>query len=83
MVSIPHGYKMIEVRLRFWTNNTLSEEENELRVPGHCWNAGVVIVSRNDHHNIQGRGPTPFHSIEELPEVLHEEMAEAGITIRT
>jgi len=41
-----HGDKMIEVKLRFWTNN-LADEPGKV-IPKHAWEGGVVRIERND-----------------------------------
>ena len=43
-----HGSKMIEVKVRFWTND-LAEEKGRIR-PKHAWGSGVVRIARNDSH---------------------------------
>ena len=45
-----HGEKMIEVKLRFWTNG-LADEDGKV-TPKHAWSAGVVRLERNGTHNI-------------------------------
>ncbi len=62
-----HGDKMIEVRIRFWTDNIT---EKGKVVPRRAWDSGVVVMDRNDSHGIQPQYPTPFNSYLELPEVI-------------
>jgi hypothetical protein len=46
-----HGEKMIEVKLRFWTND-IAEKKGDV-IPKHAWSSGVVRVERNDSHGIK------------------------------
>jgi hypothetical protein len=45
-----HGDKMIEVTIRFWTNDLA--ENPDLVVPKHAWSSGVVRITRNPSHGI-------------------------------
>jgi len=40
-----HGQKMIEVKLRFWTNN-LAGKSGQI-IPKHAWSSGVVRIEPN------------------------------------
>ncbi len=40
-----HGQKMIEVKVRFWTNDIATDEN--MVVPKHAWCSGVVRMERN------------------------------------
>ena len=42
------GEKMIEVKLRFWTND-ISPEDGKV-VPKHAWTSGVVRMEKNKSH---------------------------------
>ena len=53
--------KMIEVSLRFWTNN-ISSEPGKI-VPKNAWTAGVVRIQGNESHGIVSGNPKPFHSL--------------------
>ena len=46
-----HGEKMIEIKLRFWTND-IAKQKGKI-VPKNAWAAGVVRVERNDSHGIK------------------------------
>jgi hypothetical protein len=46
-----HGQKMIEIKLRFWTNDIAGEPGKVIRK--HAWSAGVVRVERNTSHGIE------------------------------
>lgn len=55
-----HGKKMIEISLRFWTND-ISEEPGKV-VPKHAWTAGVVRIQGNEAHGIVPGNPVPFNA---------------------
>jgi hypothetical protein len=75
-----HGERMIEVRVRFWTND-LAEGEGQVR-PRHAWGSGVVRIQPNKSHGITGRGkPLPFNSLAEIPAKIEQELIAHGITI--
>jgi hypothetical protein len=61
----PHGQKMIELTIRFWTNN-LSRKRGHI-VKKECWDAGVVYMHENLAHGITSANPMPFHSLLDLP----------------
>jgi len=52
-----HGKKMIEVSLRFWTND-ISEEPGKV-IPKHAWTSGVVRIQGNESHGIVPGSPLP------------------------
>ncbi|MDP1769704.1 MAG: hypothetical protein Q8L74_13015 [Nitrospirota bacterium] len=60
----PHGQKMIEVTIRFWTNN-ISQKPGHV-VKKECWDYGVVYMPKNSAHRIPSAPPVPFHSLLEL-----------------
>lgn len=60
-----HGKKMIEIKVRFWTDN-IADTEGKI-IPKHCWDSGVVRISSNDSHGIKPLSPRPFNS---LPEIM-------------
>jgi hypothetical protein len=79
-VRAPHGDKMIEIKLRFWTNNIASE--GEMIVPKHAWDFGMVRMERNDAHGIKAsKGPKPFHSLQDAMRVVEEVLIEYGIKL--
>ena len=74
-----HGEKMIEVRVRFWTND-IAKDANKV-VPKHAWSAGIVRMERNDSHGIVPEKPIPFNSLLELPYMMEELLLDQGITL--
>jgi hypothetical protein len=74
-----HGKRMIEVRVRFWTND-LADGKGRIR-PRHAWGAGVVRIEPNDAHEIAGGAPIPFNSVAEIPAKLEKVFIDHGVTI--
>ena len=54
------GEKMIELRIRFWTDELA--EEGRIQ-PKHAWTSGVVRMARNESHDINPNNPRPFNSM--------------------
>jgi hypothetical protein len=69
-VEAAWGERMIEVRVRFWTND-LAEGKGQVR-PRHAWEAGMVRMERNEAHGIAGGDPLPFQSLMDLPAVIEK-----------
>jgi hypothetical protein len=74
-----HGEKMIEVKLRFWTNN-IAEEHGKV-IPKNAWAAGVVRIERNDSHGIKPGTPLPFHSLLDVGAVIEKVLIDQGIVL--
>lgn len=74
-----YGSDMIEVKLRFWTNN-ISETKGQL-VPKHAWAAGNVRVEPNDAHGIKPRKPEQFHTLLDIGAAIEKVLIEHGIVI--
>ena len=62
------GERMIEVRVRFFTNG-IAAGKGQVRAR-HAWTSGVVRLERNEAHGIAGGEPIPFNSMLELPAVI-------------
>lgn len=75
----PQGEKMIEVKVRFWTND-LAGAAGEI-VPKHAWASGVVRMETNASHGITPGRPAPFHSLMDLPAVLERVLIAHGVTL--
>jgi hypothetical protein len=75
-----HGEKMIELRIRFWTDEIASKKDHVL--PKHAWAAGMVIMDRNESHGIVPKEPMPFNSLFELPAVIEKALIAHGVTLR-
>lgn len=76
-----HGKKMIEVSLRFWTND-IAEEKGKI-IPKHAWSSGVVRIQGNDSHGISSGNPLPFHSLLDIGSVIERVLLEHGIVLHT
>ena len=74
-----HGEKMIEIKLRFWTNN-IAEEEGKI-VPKNAWCSGVVRIERNDSHGIKPGKPQPFHSLLDIGAVVEKVLIAHSVTL--
>ena len=62
-----YGERMIEVKVRFWTNNIAEGDGNVL--PKHAWTSGIVRIERNATHGIKPEKPVPFNSLLEVGSV--------------
>jgi hypothetical protein len=74
-----HGEKMIEVKIRFWTND-LADGKGKIR-PKHAWGSGVVRIERNPSHGVTPQEPLIFNSLAEIPEKIEKVLIDHGITI--
>jgi len=74
-----HGERMIEVKLRFWTNG-LAGKAGEI-VPKHAWAAGVVRMEPNKSHGIVSMHPKPFHSLMDVGAVIENVLIEHGLML--
>ena len=73
-----HGQKMIEVKVRFWTDD-LAEEGHI--IPKHAWTAGVVRMKRNESHGIVPEAPIPFNSLAEVSAVIEQVLIDHEIRL--
>jgi hypothetical protein len=73
------GEKMIEVKVRFWTND-LAEEKGRI-LPKHAWSSGVVRVNGNRAHGIVPQDVIHFHSLMDIPAAIEKLLIEQGITL--
>jgi len=74
-----HGEKMIEVKIRFWTNDIASEPG--MIKPKHAWSAGVVRIEGNKSHGIVPGAPKPFHTLLDVGGVIEKVLIEQGIVL--
>jgi hypothetical protein len=77
--EVKHGEKMIEIKVRFWTND-ISDEKDSI-VPKHAWTSGVVRIERNKSHSIQPSQPVPFHSLLDVGSVIEKVLIDHGIVL--
>jgi hypothetical protein len=73
-----HGQKMIEVKLRFWTDEIAPN--GRIR-PRHAWTAGVVRIERNEAHEITPGDPVPFNSLLEVGARIEEVLIRHNIVL--
>ena len=74
-----YGEKMIEVKVRFWTND-IAKGEGQIK-PKHAWTSGVIRMERNESHDVIPMYPRPFNSLMEVPAVIEKVLVEHGITL--
>ena len=73
------GEKMIEVQLRFWTDE-LSPDQGQV-VAKHAWTSGVVKIERNESHGIVPGNPRPFNSLLDVGAVIERVLIDHGIVL--
>jgi hypothetical protein len=78
-VVADHGEKMIEVRVRFFTDKIANEDGKV--VPGHCHSVGIARLTPNEPHGLKGSERLPFNSMAELPLVIEQVLIDNGITV--
>jgi hypothetical protein len=71
--------KMIEVKIKFWTNNIAAEKGKV--VAKNAWQSGVVAVRANKLHGIRSQKPLPFHSLAQLSYVIEKALTRSGIKL--
>ncbi len=74
-----YGKRMIEVKVRFWTDN-IAEGEGRI-LPKVCWERGVVRMERNDAHSITPDYPVPFNSMTEILPKIEQVLKTHGIKV--
>lgn len=74
-----HGEKMIEVKIRFWTDR-IADGENRVR-PKHAWASGVVRMEANPAHGIKPRKPVPFNTILDLQASIEKTLIQHGVRL--
>jgi hypothetical protein len=78
--AVPKGERMIEVRLKFFTDE-LSGRPGYI-VPGYCWDHGVVVVSANQAHEVKvGGNPLIFHTLDGIPDAVTRALHRSGVTL--
>jgi hypothetical protein len=80
-IEAVHGDKMIEVKLRFWTNEIARKPG--LIIPKHAWTSGVVRIERNDTHGIKPGAPIPFHSLLDVGTAIQRLLIQQGVVLHT
>jgi hypothetical protein len=76
-----HGERMIEIKVRFWTDNLADGKGTGVILPKHAWSGGVVGIERNKSHGIIPQKTVPFNSLMELTAVIEKVLLAQGITL--
>ena len=71
--------KMIEVSIKFWTDDLAAEKGQVLPKHGHT--SGVMNLRANSRHGITAENPVPFNSVAEIPMLIERLMAQQGIKL--
>lgn len=79
-VKAKYRERMIEVKVRFWTNEIAGREG--YIIPKHAWADGVVRMERNKSHGIVPANPRPFNSLMEIPLAIEKVLIQHGVTLR-
>ena len=74
------GSRMIEVRIRFWTDQ-IAEGKGQIR-PKNAWDSGVILLARNPSHGISPGPPLPFNGLAEIPAKLEKVLRDHGLKLR-
>ena len=76
-----HGHKMIEVRIKFWTDEIAAGGNGHI-IPKHAWDSGVVLITANPDHGIRSdTNPEILHSFLDLPSVVAKVLTDHGVTL--
>jgi len=74
-----YGQKMIEIRVRFWTNDIASAKGKI--VPKNAWASGIVRIEKNETHGINPSSAEAFNSMMELTGAIETVLIENGIVL--
>ena len=74
-----HGEKIIEVKLRFWTN-CLADRKGRI-IPKQTWPSGLVGIEGDKSHEIVPREPIPFHSLLDLGRAIEKCLLDQGMQL--
>jgi hypothetical protein len=73
------GERMIEVKIRFWTNE-IAKDPGQI-LPKNAWTAGMVRMERNNSHGIIPQNPAPFHSLLDIGAVIEKVLIAHGVKL--
>ena len=71
--------KMIEISIKFWTDD-IAEEKGQV-LPKHGWASGVMNLRANSRHGITAENPVPFNSVAEIPILIERLLTQQGIKL--
>ncbi len=74
-----HGEKMIEIKVRFWTDG-IAESAGSV-IPKNAWTSGVVRIESNKTHSIRPQSPVPFNSLLDVGAAIEQVLVAHGITL--
>lgn len=76
-----HGERMIEVKVRFWTNNIAGK--SGAIVPKHAWSSGVCRIKPNTSHGVRAAEvkPVHFHSLLDVGAAIEKVLIKHGIIL--
>ena len=74
-----HGERMIEVKIRFWTDG-LASEPGKIQ-PKHAWASGVVRMDSNRSHGISPKNPVPFNSLLDVGAKIEQVLLDHGVVL--
>ena len=75
-----HGEKMIEVKVRFWTDKLTDDPEKI--IPKHAWASGVVRIKGNKSHGIKPEFKAHFSSLMDIPSAIEQVLTAHNIKLR-
>lgn len=78
-VEAEYGSRMIEVKVRFWTNGLVEGKGNI--IPKHGKTQGVVRIETNQAHGIVAGKPKPFNSMAEIGPAIEAVLLDRGVTL--
>ena len=75
-----YGEKMIEVRVRFWTDEITNTPK--VILPKHAWDYGYVEIAANTSHGLKQSGSSvKFGSVLELPQAIADLLVQEGVQL--
>ena len=72
--------RMIEIRVRFFTNGM--DSRSGYIIPKHAWPNGTVQMDRNESHGIEPDAVQHFASLMEIPLAIEKVLIKHGIKIQ-
>ena len=76
--ATPKEERMIEVKVRFWTNGIVEPKKVK---PKHAKTSGVVRIKPNQLHGIGAQKPIPFNSLLDLSAAIEKLLIRSGVTL--
>jgi hypothetical protein len=78
-VEAKQGKKMIEVRLRFFTNKIASQSDKI--IPKHAWTQGLVYMQGNKSHGIATGAKRHFYSMLDIGQVIERVLIDHEVVL--